>query len=272
MNSEKSTAFDPKNILALILDMDGVLWRNEQPIGDLPAIFDEIQNQGLKVVLATNNATKTPEIFLQKLARFGVTLETWQIVNSSMATADYLIKQFPQGGNVFIVGDDGLKEILVERGFHHCDQDVLAVVAALDRHLTYQKLEQASLLIRSGVPFIGTNPDRSFPIPGGEAPGAGAILAAIETATDVKPTIIGKPRPAMYNLALAKLGTTAKNTLVIGDRLETDIAGAQNGGFPSALVLSGVTSLEQVQNWQPVPDLIADDLSAVLDLIKNRDR
>ena len=263
----KPKTFNPANIKALILDMDGVLWRGDKPIGDLSAIFKEIQNLNLKVILATNNATKTPQIFLQKLNDFGVTLEPWQVINSAMATADYLKKQFPQGGNVFVVGNQSLKEILTKQGFHHSDQDALAVVAALDREITYEKLTRASLLIQSGIPFIGTNPDRSFPIPEGEAPGAGAILAALEAATDIEPTTIGKPRPDMYNMAIERLGTSPQETLVVGDRLETDIAGAQNGGFPCALVLSGVTTPENAETWKPAPDIITEDLANVIKLL-----
>ena len=253
-------------IRAMILDMDGVLWRDTQPIGDLPTIFGKIHNLGLKVILATNNATKSPQQFLEKLAGYGVTLEPWQVINSSMATAAYLKKEFPQGGNVFIVGNDGLRQILAEQGFYPNDTNVIAVVAALDRELTYEKLKKATLLIHSGVPFIGTNPDRTFPIPEGLAPGAGAILAAIEAASGVKPLVIGKPRPDMYNAAIERLGTSSRETLVVGDRLETDIAGAQNGGFPNALVLSGVTTLEQAKAWKPAPDFITNNLESLLAL------
>lgn len=262
----KPISFDLSQIRSLILDMDGVLWRDMQPIGDLPAIFNEIQNLGLRVILATNNATKSPQQFLEKLAGFGVNLEPRQIINSAMATAAYLKKKHPQGGNVFIVGNEGLRQILVEQGFRESDTNVIAVVAALDRELTYEKLKTATLLIRSGVPFIGTNPDRSFPVPEGQAPGAGAILAAIEAASDVKPLVIGKPRPDMYNAAIERLGTTPLETLVVGDRLETDIAGAQNGGFPNALVLSGVTTLDQSQLWKPAPDIITNDLESLIKL------
>jgi 4-nitrophenyl phosphatase len=256
--------FDPTKIRALILDMDGVLWRSNEPIGDLPAIFAEIDKHGWKLVLATNNATKAIPQFLTKLESFGVQLEPWQIINSAQATAHYLRQQHPKGGNVYVVGEPGLVEIMAENGFTHSEEDPLAVVAALDRSINYEKLRIATLLIRSGVPFIGTNPDRTFPTPEGQVPGAGSILAIIEAATDVKPLIIGKPNPAMYQFALERMGTTPEETLVVGDRLETDIAGAQNLGTPCALVLSGVTSEEAAWEWQPSPELIADNLTNVL--------
>ncbi len=111
--------------------------------------------------------------------------------------------------------------------------------------MTYQKLSRATLHIRAGAPFYGTNPDKTFPTPQGLVPGAGSILAAIEAATDVKPIIIGKPQPAMMYMALEKLGTLPEETLVVGDRLETDIAAGQAAGCKTALVLSGVSTKQQ---------------------------
>lgn len=257
-------SFDPQKIRALILDMDGVLWRGEKLLVDLPAIFARIEQLGLGLVLATNNATRTPQHYIDKLSGFGVTLEDNQIINSAQATAFYLSQQHPDGGAVYIVGEEGLHFALQTRGFYHADKNVLAVIGSLDRGIHYKKLEEATLLIRAGAPFIGTNPDSSYPSPEGLLPGAGAILAAIEAASDTKPILIGKPQPAMYQAALHRLGTTPEETLMIGDRLETDIAGAQNLGCPTALVLSGVSTLEMAQAWQPAPEIIAADLTAVL--------
>lgn len=252
-------------VRALILDMDGVLWRSEKPIGDLPAIFQRMKDLSLQVVLATNNSTKTADQYLDKLAGFGVNiLERWQIVNSSQATAVYLREKFPQGGSIFIIGEDGLFEALQEEGFQHSQKDVLAVVVGMDRRLTFKQLEQAALLIRAGTPFIATNPDRTFPTPEGLIPGTGAILAALEAATEVKPEIVGKPNPGMYRVALSRLGCKPEETLVVGDRLETDIAGAQALGCPTALVLSGVTPEERARSWQPAPDWISPDLSTLI--------
>jgi 4-nitrophenyl phosphatase len=260
------TKFDRSKLRGLILDMDGVLWRGTAPLGDLPAIFKTIAASGLRVIMATNNASRSPQQYVEKLSALGVTVEPWQVINSGLATAHYLKERYPKGGNVFVVGEESLVEILKNSGFPP-GKDPVAVVAALDRGITYQKLTDATLLIRSGVPFIGTNPDISFPMPEGQAPGAGAILAALETATGVSPTIIGKPQPEMYKVALERLRTSPEATLVVGDRLETDILGAQRAGCPSGLVLSGVTSLEAARKWRPTPDLIADDLTQLLAIV-----
>ncbi len=256
------------NIRGLILDMDGVLWRDHEPIGDLPAIFDRIIRLGLRVILATNNATRTVASYLEKLAGFGVHLEPWQIITSSQATAQYLHQQQPTGGNVFVVGEAGLLEALQEKGFTINPDHAHTVIAGMDRHLTYDKLSRATLLIRAGATFVGTNPDRSFPTPAGLVPGAGSILALLETASDVPPIIVGKPGPIMYQQALERLGTAPEDTLAVGDRLETDILGGQNTHCKTALVLSGVTTREQALAWTPAPDLITEDLAATLDEIK----
>ena len=260
--------FDPKKIQALILDMDGVLWRSTQPIGDLPSIFENIKKLNLKVILATNNATKSIQQFLEKLESFGVYLEPWQIINSAQATAHYLKQEHPDGGPVFVVGESGLVDILHENGFFISDENPIAVVVAMDTGINYEKLRKATLLIRSGIPFIGANPDRTFPTPEGQVPGAGSFLAIIEAATDIQPIIIGKPNPAMYQFALERLGTKPDETLIVGDRLETDIAGSQKLGSPCALVLSGVTNEESAWAWSPAPDLIADNLTNIINELK----
>lgn len=257
-------------IRSLILDMDGVLWQDNQPIGNLPAIFSQIQAKGLKVILATNNATRSVNSYLEKLQSFGVTLTPAQILTSSLATAHFLQTHYPPG-KIFVIGEAGLKEALQNAGFSNQDsahEKTLAVVAGMDRALTYDKLRQATLLIRSGAAFIGTNPDRSFPTPDGQVPGAGAILAALEAATDTKPKIIGKPEPIIYQQAIERLGTTPAETLAVGDRLETDILGGQNTGCKTALVLSGVTTFAQAQTWNPPPDFIANNLTALLEQIQ----
>ncbi len=257
---------------ALILDMDGVLWRGDQPIGDLPAIFKRFDQRGMKVILATNNSTLSVAQYRQKLLNFGVHLQSEQVITSSEATAQYLQRLYPQGGLVFSIGEIGLQQALAERGFLPAEpgsasDQVLAVVAGMDRGLTYEKLSQATLYIRAGVPFIGTNPDRTFPVPQGLVPGAGAILALLEAATEVKPNIIGKPAIEMYRVALERLKSSTLETLVVGDRLETDIAGAQLLGCRTALVLSGVSTLPQAKAWKPEPDWIVSDLATLLEII-----
>lgn len=252
---------------ALILDMDGVLWKDKTPLSDLPLFFNTLSQRGYDYILATNNTTLSLEQFEQKLLKMGVNLDENKVINSSLATAHYLLNSFPDGGPVYIVGEIGLVSTMMDHGFYHHEENVLAVVAGLDRDLTYQKIKKASLLIQSGVPFVGTNPDPSLPTPEGLIPGTGTVLAALEAASGVKPVIIGKPAPELYKLALKRLNTLAEETLVVGDRLETDIAGGQNLGCPVCVVLSGVASAADAQNWKPKPDLILNDISGLLALL-----
>ncbi|MGE5224648.1 MAG: HAD-IIA family hydrolase [Omnitrophica WOR_2 bacterium] len=255
------------HIRGLIVDMDGVLWRGTEPVGDLPAIFRRIREHGWRIVLATNNATRTPEQYQEKLLSYGVDLSPNEIINSAIATARYLSRRFPQGGPVYIVGEEGLVEALSAAGFYACMQDPVAVVVGMDRQFTYEKMRVANQLIRNGALFIATNTDKTFPTPDGLVPGAGAVIAGIETAAGVSPMVIGKPSTEMYRVSLDLLHTSPAETLAIGDRLETDIAGGQALGCLTALVLSGVTSIEQAKAWQPKPDWIAKDLAELLSMI-----
>lgn len=257
-------------IKALILDMDGVLWRESAPIGDLPAVFSKINQCGLKAILATNNATRTPQQYVEKLAGFGVAMEREKIINSAMAVAYLLRKKHPNGGPVYIFGETGLTQALEEAGFFHSEKDCLAVIASMDRKISFEKLRRATLLIRSGVPFYGTNPDRTFPTPEGLIPGAGAILGALEVATDVTPIIAGKPSPTLYQFAMERLGTLPAETLAVGDRLETDILGGQRLGCPTALVLSGIATKEDAKKFIPPVDFIFPALEDLVECFHAR--
>jgi len=252
-------------ITSLILDMDGVLWREKSPIGDLPHTFDRFSQLGLKVILATNNGTRTPEQYLEKMTGFGVTLRKEQVITSAMALVHLLIKRFPGGGPVYMIGEIGLTTALKEAGFYHSESKVVAVVGGMDRTIDYWKMKRATLLIRAGAPFYFTNPDRTYPTPEGLIPGAGSIQAALEAATDVKAIIAGKPSPALYEFALERLSSRPDETLVVGDRLETDILGGQNLGCKTAAVLSGVMTETEALSWKPKIDLILPELA---DLVK----
>ena len=258
----------PSNIKALILDMDGVIWRADAPIGDLAVIFKRIEARGLKYVFATNNGTKTPEQYVERLAGLGVNVKSSQVVTSALGVAYMLAQRYPKGTKVFMIGEDGIKVALEEKGFEVLSTndapEAKAVVMGIDRGITFDKMREATLLVRSGVPFYATNPDKTFPTPRGEIPGAGAWLSVVTTATEVEPIIAGKPFPYMMELSLEILGTKKDETLVVGDRLETDIAAGQAVGCKTALVLSGVSTKSQADTWQPQLDMIADDLSTLI--------
>jgi len=258
----------PSNIKALIIDMDGVVWKADQAIGDLAATFKRIRERGLKFVFATNNSTKTSEQYVKRLAQFGVDVEAWQVITSSQAAAHAVAQKFPSGTKVFIVGEDGLRVPLEEKGFEIVSIDNVpeaqVVVMGIDRDVNFAKLSEATLLVRNGIPFYATNADKTFPTPRGEIPGAGAWLSVITTATNVEPIIAGKPYPFLMELSLEKLGVKKEEALVVGDRLETDVAAGQGAGIPCALVLSGVSTQEEADKWETKIDVIADDLASLI--------
>jgi len=263
-----SHAFNLKEIYGLVIDMDGVLWRGDSPLPGLIDFFDFIHQRSLSFMLATNNATKTPEQYLRKLAGFGVTsVKRENILTSSLATAAYLKREYQPGSKVYVVGQDGLREAMREAGFMVLEdnsQPADIVVAGADFTLTYEKLKNAALLIRGGAHFIGTNGDLTFPSEEGLAPGAGSILAAIEAATGVKPPTVGKPAPLMFDIALEKMGIRPEHSAMLGDRLETDILGGQRAGLKTILVETGVDNKASVEQKGIQPDAIFSGIAELV--------
>jgi 4-nitrophenyl phosphatase len=257
--------FLKEDINGIILDMDGVLWKDSEPIGNLAAIFKRFEELKLPVILATNNATRTIKEYKQKLLSMGVDLADWQIATSGQAVIYHLSQKYLPQSKVYVVGMDSLKSMIVEAGYVLDDKNAVAVVVGVDRHINFEKITVASRLIRAGAEFIGTNPDKTFPTPGGLIPGAGAIIAAVEAAAETEPIFVGKPGKILMEMALSRLnGISSEHVLMVGDRLETDIAAAQSCGCRSALVLSGVTKRELAEKWNPKPDYIFNDLSELV--------
>ncbi|KUK46091.1 MAG: Putative phosphatase, partial [Anaerolinea thermophila] len=183
------------------------------------------------------------------------------------ATGIYLQSKYPTGTGLYVIGQPSLRKTLEGFGMRVCDtvnDNIEVVVVSLDFQLSYEKLKIASLLLQSGCDFIGTNSDRTLPTPEGFIPGSGTLIGALEIASGKKATIIGKPEPLLYDMALKRLGTSPSETLAIGDRLETDIAGAQAAGIHTALVLSGASQIEEVKNYNPPPEIIAQEFSELV--------
>lgn len=255
-------------IKTILLDMDGVIWRGYEPVIDIQALFDKIDQLGCQAYCVTNNSTRTVEGYLEKLKGFGVELSHSQIITSAEATASYLNDNVIKESAIFVIGEDGLKDTISRHGFKITDQpetdNPKAVVVGLDFNINYQKIAIASNLIRDGLLFVGTNPDKTFPYPEGVAPGAGSIICPVESASGTAPMMIGKPEKYMYQLALTRSGSRPEETLMVGDRLETDILGAQRLGIRTGLVLTGIASREDGENWQPGPDMIGETALEIL--------
>jgi 4-nitrophenyl phosphatase len=255
----------------LIIDMDGVLWHGDTPVSGLAHFFETLRHRNIAFVLATNNATKVATQYSEKLAGFGVDIPPSQILNSAEATAIYLREHFQPGATVYVIGTDGLRKaveaqefrLLAGDGFVGETARVDAVVVGLTRDVCYGQLASATHLINQGAAFIGTNPDVTFPSELGNMPGAGALIAFVQTATDVEPIIIGKPNRAIFEESMRLIGGNTDNTVMVGDRLATDIAGAQAAGLRTILLMSGVTGPKELEASTVRPDWIFDNLSAL---------
>lgn len=252
----------------LILDMDGVLWHGDTPMPGLVDFFDTLRSADIGFILATNNATKTAVMYTERLARFGVDVPPQQILTSAEATAAYLAELYPQGSPVYVIGAKGLHDAVLAQGFRivtpaeaRAGASAVSVVAGLSPTVTYEELAMGAHLVNQGVPFVGTNPDPTYPSEIGPLPGSGAILAVITTATGVEPTLIGKPGPIVFREAVKLLGGDASTVAMVGDRLSTDIYGAKAAGLRAILVLSGISTREEAENDPVQPDYIFADIT-----------
>ncbi len=271
------------NIRALIIDMDGVLWHGQNAIPGLVEFFQALEELKISFILATNNASLTPDQYVKKLAEMGVSVNKNQILTSGIATALYLSEKVnPANTRVFVVGEEGAKQPLIDQGFTltalyevNKDSDIVKkgadfVVCGKDHTLTWDKLATATLNIRAGAQFIGTNGDTTLPTELGITHGNGAILAALEVATGVKPTIIGKPEPIMYQQALALLNAEPTATVAIGDRLDTDILGAVRTGIRSVMVLTGVSTQDDLKDSDFQPTWVMSDIGELTKALRKQ--
>ncbi len=256
---------DLARIRAFLFDMDGVLYRGKQILPGVREIIELLDQRGISYACITNNATKTQEQYGKKLAAMGLSIPATHVITSAMVTGHYLRANYPRGTTAYVVGMDGLHYALFGDGhFVYTEQRPDLVVQSADFELTYAKLRIACLGIRAGARYIVTNPDRSFPSEEGLTPGSGAITAALQAAADVEPFIVGKPQPTMFRVAMELINGTPETTLVIGDRLDTDVAGAHAAGMYGALVLTGVSTREHLTGSPRQPDAVFDDLTRLI--------
>lgn len=267
------------NIEALIIDMDGVLWKGNQALPGLIEFFQLLRKQNLAFILATNNASLTQSQYISKLETMGVSVSADEILTSSMATASYLSEQTtPDSTSIFVLGEEGLRRPLIEKGFNIIEsyqnnsvEPADFVVCGLDRKLTWDKLADASLHLNAGAKFIATNADTSLPTERGSILGNGAILAALQAATHKTPTTIGKPEPIMYQQAIKRLGVSPEKTIAIGDRLNTDILGAVNTGIRSIMVLTGISCKQDLKAIDYQPTWIMSGLLDIIEALQMKD-
>ena len=249
-----------RNILS---DMDGVIYRGKKLIPGAKDFVDHLISTQTKFLFLTNNSEQTPLDLKRKLFDLGIAgIQESNFITSAMATAAFLHGQKP-AGTVYVVGGGGLISELYKAGFSVSEQNPDYVVVGKTSSFNYEMLKKAMSMIINGSKFIGTNPDVIDPAEHGFEPACGALLASIEIATGKKPYIIGKPNSLMMTIALKQLGVLADETLMIGDRMDTDIVAGMEAGMKTCLVMSGVTQSEMLQQFPYKPDYIFNSVGEI---------
>ncbi|MBO0481478.1 TIGR01457 family HAD-type hydrolase [Candidatus Enterococcus courvalinii] len=235
-----------------LIDLDGTIYRGTEPIPAGKRFVEELQQRELPFLFVTNNTTKTPATVAKRLAdEFDIHVPAETVYTASLATIDFMLTD-GKGKKVFVIGESGLIDLILEAGFEWEEENPDYVVVGLDNYLTYEKVVAATLAIQKGATFIGTNPDKNIPTERGLLPGAGSVVSFVETATQTTPIYIGKPEAIIMDKAVKILGLKKEEVIMVGDNYETDIqAGIQNG-IDTLLVLSGFTKAEDVPHL-PVP-------------------
>ncbi len=249
---------------AFLLDCDGVLWRGREPIPGAREAVETLRASGRKVLFFTNNATLSRKGYLEKLRGLGFEAEVGEIYCSAYAAAAWLKGRVKK---VYVVGEEGLVEELELAGLEAAGPDEAeCIVVGLDRKLTYRKLEEALRCLIRGALFVATNRDPTLPTERGLAPGAGAIVSALEAAAGREADmVIGKPSTYMYEHALREHRIEPATALAVGDRLDTDVEGAKRAGLAAALVLTGATGLRELERARVKPDYV---LASIRDLFE----
>ena len=272
-----SSAIDFRKIRGVLFDMDGVVYVGSRLLPGVQEMFDYLERTGRRWLCVTNNASRTPAQFVEKLAGMGVRARPEQILGSAEATASWLSEQIEQHGwprgKIIIVGQDGIRAALKQHNFEvtTVPTEATYAIAGINFELTYEELAAAALAIRNGARFIGTNSDASYPSERGLLPGAGSILALLATATGVEPTVIGKPNRGMYDQAVRRVGAQPHEVMMVGDRYDTDISGALPLGLMTTGILTGVTTRHEFESAIQPPHLIANDLIELKKLFEQHD-
>jgi len=245
-----------------LMDMDGVLLRGRTIIPGAQQFIDALNEQSIAYLVLTNNPIYTPRDLAHRLQTLGMQVPEDRIFTSSIATARFLKKQLPDG-KAFVIGESGLTDAIHAVGYIITDHNPDYVVLGETHGYNYAQITKAIRLISAGARFVATNPDPSGPGEGGLEPACGAMAALIERATGVAPFFVGKPNPYMMRSALNFLGAHSEETVMIGDRMDTDIVGAVSSGLDTVLVLTGVTQREHIAAYPYQPTYVCESIGDV---------
>jgi NagD protein len=245
-----------------LIDMDGVLVRGSQMIPGANTFIRRLIDANAKFLVLTNNSLYTPRDLQARLQRIGLDVPADAIYTSALATAQFLHTQHP-GGSAYVVGEAGLTTALHDIGYIITDQQPEYVVLGETTSYSFERITVAMRLVAAGARFIATNPDVSGPGEGGMVPATGAVASLIAAATGVHPYFIGKPNPLMMRTALRTIAAHSEGSVMVGDRMDTDIIGGTESGLETILVLTGVTRREEVERYPYRPTQIVESVADI---------
>jgi NagD protein len=246
-----------------ICDMDGVIYHGDRLVEGAKEFVDWLKNQNKSFLFLTNSSAKSPKELKQKLARMGIDVGIEDFITSAHATASFLASQNPNVG-VYVIGESGLINALHNAGFYIDQVNPVYVVVGESRTYNFEQIETAVHLVLGGAKLIGTNSDLTGPSEKGIVPACRALVAPIEMATGRQAYFIGKPNPLMMRHAIKKIGCKLEDTLIIGDRMDTDIIAGIESGIETALVLSGITRREDLAMYPYQPNYILDKAADIM--------
>jgi NagD protein len=253
-----------REIRSWLMDMDGVLVREEQAIPGAERFLAGLRESDTPFLVLTNNSIYTRRDLSARLEKSGLTVPEDAIWTSALATARFLEDQRP-GGSAFAIGEAGLTTALYEAGYTLSERDPDYVIIGETRTYSFERITQAIRLIAAGARFIATNPDATGPTTEGPLPATGAVAALISRATGVEPYFVGKPNPLMMRSALNALDAHSETTAMIGDRMDTDIVAGLEAGLETILVLTGVTTRDDAERHPYRPSRIVDSVADLVD-------
>jgi len=238
-----------------ICDMDGVLYHGSKLLPGAKKFVDWLKRRGKQYLFLTNSSSRTPEELSGKLAAMGIQVSPEHFMTSGIATAGFLAAQNP-GGSAYVIGDNGIRQALLENGFRLVDKAPDYVVVGETETYDYRQIEKAINLVLGGAKLIGTNPDVSGPVEEGIAPACRALIAPIEMVSDRQAYFIGKPNPLIMRHSLKRIGRRREETLIIGDRMDTDIIAGIESEIETVLVLSGITKEKDIHRYPYRPTYV----------------
>ncbi|UYM06652.1 HAD-IIA family hydrolase [Solicola gregarius] len=257
---------EPKPIVSWLTDMDGVLAQEEKAIAGAPEFIERLVASGRRFLVLTNNSIFTPRDLRARLAVSGIDVPESAIWTSALATAQFLDDQRPEG-SAYVIGEAGITTALHNIGYIMTQRDPDYVVLGETRTYSFEAITKAIQLIEAGARFIATNPDSTGPSPAGPMPATGSVAALITKATGVDPYFVGKPNPLMMRSALNRIEAHSETTVMVGDRMDTDIIAGLEAGLRSVLVLSGSTRREQIERFPYRPWRVVDSVADLVELV-----